>query len=149
MDPIEFPPDFAEFLKSLNANEVEYLLVGGFAVAIHGYPRATADMDVWVAVASDNASRIVAALRQFGFDVPGLEPDLFLVPDQIIRMGVAPIRIEILTGIDGVEFDDCAARAIAYRVGDEQVPVIGLDDLKVNKTASGRNKDLDDLENLP
>ncbi len=149
MDEIESPPDFIEFLRSLNANGVDYLLVDGFAVAIHGYPRATADMDVWVALAHDNASRIVDALGQFGFDVPGLEPGLFLVPDQIIRMGVAPIRIEILTSIDGVQFDECAARAVTYTVGGQDVPVIGLGDLKVNKAASGRNKDLDDLENLP
>ena len=149
MDEIEFPPDFIEFLRSLNANGVDYLLVGGFAVAIHGYPRATADMDVWVATAQDNAQRIVSALRQFGFDVPGLEPDLFVIPDQIIRMGVAPIRIEILTSIDGVEFADCARRAVTHRIGEDRVPVIGLDDLKANKAASGRNKDLDDLDNLP
>ncbi len=149
MDEIEFPPDFIEFLRSLNANGVDYLLVGGFAVAIHGYPRATADMDVWVGTAKENAERIVAALRQFGFDVPGLDPDLFVVPDQIIRMGVAPIRIEILTSIDGVEFADCARRSVIHRIGEDHVPVIGLDDLKTNKAASGRNKDLDDLDNLP
>lgn len=149
MEPIEFPSDFIEFLRLLNANEVEYLLVGGFAVAIHGYPRATADIDVWVARDDDNARRIVAALRSFGFDVPSLTEELFLAPDRIVRMGVAPLRIELLTSIDGVEFDECAPRAIVQLVEDSPIPVIGLDDLKANKRASGRSKDLADLDNLP
>lgn len=149
MEPIEFPSDFIEFLRLLNANEVEYLLVGGFAVAIHGYPRATADIDVWVARYADNARRIVAALRSFGFDVPSLNEELFLDPDRIVRMGIAPLRIELLTSIDGVEFDDCAPRAIVQLVDGSPIPVIGLDDLKANKRASGRSKDLADLDNLP
>jgi nucleotidyltransferase DUF2204 len=149
MEPIEFPIDFTEFLKLLNAHEVEYLLVGGFAVAIHGYPRATADMDVWVARHADNARRIVAALREFGFDVPSLSEALFLDPDRIVRMGNAPIRIELLTSIDGVEFDECVHRAIVQMVDGSPIPVIGLDDLKANKRASGRSKDLADLDNLP
>ena len=149
MEPIEFPGDFSEFLKLLNASDVEYLLVGGFAVAIHGYPRATADMDVWVARGVDNARRIVTALREFGFDVPSLTPELFLDPDRIVRMGVAPLRIELLTSIDGVEFDDCVGRAVFQDVEGSPIPVIGLDDLKTNKRASGRSKDLADLDNLP
>ncbi len=149
MDPIEFPIDFTEFLKLLNANEVEYLLVGGFAVAIHGYPRATADMDVWVARHRDNARRIVTTLREFGFDVPSLNEELFLRPDQIVRMGNPPIRIELLTSIDGVDFDECVHRAIVQMVDGSPISVIGLDDLKVNKRASGRSKDLADLDNLP
>ena len=149
MEPIEFPSDFTEFLKLLNENAVEYLLVGGFAVAIHGYPRATADMDVWVARDAANGERIVSALREFGFDLPMLTADLFQEPDRVVRMGNAPIRIELLTSIDGVDFDDCVSRAIVQMIDGESVRVIGLDDLKVNKRASGRNKDLADLENLP
>ena len=149
MEVIEFPSDFSEFLRLLNVHDVEYLLVGGFAVALHGYPRATADIDVWVARRADNATRIVAALRDFGFDVPSLTDDLFLDPERIVRMGVAPLRIEILTSIDGVDFDDCVKRSIARMVGGCPIPVIGLEDLKTNKRASGRNKDLADLENLP
>ena len=149
MEPIEFPSDFIEFLRLLNANAVEYLLVGGFAVAIHGYPRATADIDVWVARHEANADRIVAALTEFGFEVPALTSALFVEPDTIVRMGNAPMRIELMTSIDGVEFGDCAKRAIVHAVDSTPIPVIGLDDLKVNKRASGRNKDLDDLDNLP
>ena len=149
MEPIEFPSDFIEFLKLLNANAVEYLLVGGLAVAIHGYPRATADMDVWVARNESNADRIVTALREFGFDVPALNRSLFVEPDTIVRMGNAPMRIELMTTIEGVEFDECINRAIIYRIDDAPVQVIGLADLKANKQATGRSKDLDDLSNLP
>ena len=149
MEQIEFPQDFSEFLKLLNDHRVEYLLVGGFAVAIHGYPRATADMDVWVARNRANAERIVSCLREFGFDMPDLVPELFEDPDRIIRMGEAPLRIEILMDLDGVAFDDCYSRADEQIVNGSPVPVISLNDLKVNKRASGRSKDHDDLENLP
>lgn len=149
MAKIEFPQDFSEFLKLLNDHHVEYLLVGGLAVAIHGYPRATADMDVWVARNRTNAERIVACLREFGFDMPDLTPELFEDPERIIRMGEAPLRIEILMDIDGVTFDECVVRAESQNVDGTLVPVISLNDLKENKRASGRAKDLDDLENLP
>ena len=149
MEQIEFPQDFSEFLKLLNAHHVEYLLIGGFAVAIHGYPRATADMDVWVAQNRTNAERIVDCLREFGFDTPDLVPELFDDPDRIIRMGEAPLRIEILTSIDGVNFDDCYSRSHQQIVDGSTVPVISLNDLKANKRASGRSKDQNDLENLP
>lgn len=149
MEPIEFPQDFSEFLKLLNAHSVEYLLIGGFAVAMYGYPRATADMDVWIARRRDNVERLVACLREFGFDTPELRAELFDDPDRIIRMGEAPLRIEILTTIDGVEFDDCVGRAESQTVDGASIPVISLADLKTNKRASGRAKDLDDLENLP
>lgn len=133
----------------LNAWDVDYLLVGGYAVAIHGYPRATADIGVWVARREANARRMVAALREFGFDVPTLTEDLFVEPDRIVSMGVAPMRIELLTDIDGVEFEPCRERAVVVEIDWTNVPVIGLDDLKVNKRASGRAKDLADLEQLP
>lgn len=148
MEQIEFPQDFSEFLKLLNAHHVEYLLIGGFAVAMHGYPRATADMDVWVARRRSNAERLVTCLREFGFDSPSLTPELFDTPDRIVRVGEAPIRIEILTEIDGVDFDECVSRSVMREVDGESIPVISLDDLKINKRASGRPKDLDDLEHL-
>ena len=149
MEQIEFPPDFSEFLKSLTDHGVEFLLVGGFAVALHGYPRATADMDVWIARRHDNAVRVVAALRAFGFDLPDLSPEIFEEPDRVVRMGQAPLRIEILTDIDGVKFEECASRSDLTTIDGTQVPVISLPDLKTNKLACGRAKDLDDLENLP
>src|SRR5713226_4687721 len=104
---LELPPDFKEFLKLLRAHGVEYLLIGGYAVGYHGYPRATDDIDVWVAIAPDNANRVVEALREFGFDVPELSAGLFLQDNQIVRMGIEPLRIEVLTTISGVEFGKC------------------------------------------
>ena len=149
MEQIEFPQDFSEFLKLLNDHSVEYLLVGGFAVAIHGYPRATFDMDVWVSRSLVNAEKIVNCLRAFGFDLPNLGVEIFMKEDQVVRMGNAPVRIEILTDIDGVIFSECVQRARTETIGGHQVPVISLDDLKTNKRASGRHKDIADLDNLP
>ncbi|MBL8139996.1 MAG: hypothetical protein JNM38_02710 [Acidobacteria bacterium] len=136
-------------MRLLNANRVEYLLVGGYAVGLHGYPRATVDLDVWVGATPGNAQRVLASLREFGFDLPALESRLFTDPRSIVRLGVAPFRIEVMTSIDGVEFEACRARAVEFEVDDVRVPVISLADLKVNKRAAGRHKDLADLENLP
>jgi predicted nucleotidyltransferase len=149
MDTINLPQDFKEFLKLLNAHRVKYLLIGGYAVAYHGYPRATADMDVWVEVEPANADKIVVVLKEFGFDLPELSAELFLVPEKIIRMGEPPIRIEIVTSISGVTFEDCYASRVIDELDGIPVSLIGLADLKGNKRASGRFKDLDDLENLP
>jgi len=143
------PPDFREFLQSLNARGVEYLLIGGYAVSFHGYPRATADIDVWVAMSPENAAKVVAALRDFGFDVPSLEEELFLIPDSIIRMGVKPFLIEVTTTISGVEFDECYEARVQAEIEGLSVPIINAAHLKINKAASGRLKDLADLENLP
>ena len=149
MDAPLLTDDFKEFLRLLNANRVDYLLVGGYAVGLHGYPRATVDLDVWVRATGDNAERVLRALREFGFDLPELEPTLFTDPRSIVRFGVPPFRIEVMTAIDGVEFEACRARAIEFDLDDVRVPVISLADLKVNKRAAGRRKDLADLENLP
>jgi hypothetical protein len=149
MDPRRLTADFKEFLQSLNARGVEYLVIGGHAVAFHGYPRATADLDVWIAISRENADRIVAALQDFGFSVPDLDCQLFLRADRVIRMGIAPNRIEIQTGIDGVKFNDCYLRRVEGKLEDITVNFISLLDLKINKRASGRNKDLADLDNLP
>jgi hypothetical protein len=102
------PRDFKEFLKSLNSNHVEYLLmIGGYAVGIHGYIRATNDLDIRVNINPENATRIGNALHQFGFAEEVLTPELFLTRNNVIRMGVPPMRIEILTSISGVEFESC------------------------------------------
>jgi len=149
MGTIRLPPDFREFLQLLNAHQVEYLLVGGYAVGYHGYPRATVDMDIWIRRGAANAEKMVLLLREFGFDVPNLSKDLFLREDQIVRMGVPPIRLEIFTSIPGVQFDDCYGSRIVDELGGIMVNLINLENLKANKRASGRNKDLNDLENLP
>jgi predicted nucleotidyltransferase len=149
MATVRLPHDFKEFLKLLNDNGVRYLLVGGYAVAYHGYPRATADMDIWIEVDPSNASKLVDALKEFGFNSPDLSVDLFLEKEKVVRMGVPPIRIEILTSISGVTFEECFPSRITDELDGIEVNLISLPHLKANKEASGRHKDLDDLENLP
>jgi hypothetical protein len=146
---IVLPPDFKEFLKLLNEHDVRYLLIGGYAVGYHGYARATEDMDIWVAVHPENAHKIVNVLKDFGFDSPDLTAALFLQEDKIIRMGLAPIRLEITTSISGVVFDECYANRILDEIDGIAVSLIDLQNLKKNKKASGRAKDLADLEKLP
>jgi hypothetical protein len=143
------PRDFKEFLKSFNSNAVEYLLIGGYAVGVHGHVRATNDLDVWVGISRQNALNIERALRQFGFAAAGVTLDLFLTSNNVVRMGVPPIRIEILTSISGVEFDACYAEREMIPIEDIVIPVISLVRLRENKMASGRAKDLADLESLP
>jgi hypothetical protein len=150
MATMRLPDDFSEFLRLLTVHEVEYLLVGGYAVAVHGYPRATADLDVWVAPTRTNAERLVTVLRTFGFDQPEITPDLFLDPERLIRMGLPPMRLEVLTSISGdVPFDEASERAEIIVIDDIEVPVLSLADLRRNKAAAGRAKDLADLEALP
>jgi len=149
MAMIHLPPDFKEFLKLLNAHQVEYLLIGGYAVGYHGYPRATVDMDIWIAMHPDNADRIVAVLKEFGFDPPELSPDMFLKEWQIIRLGVPPVRIEIATTISGVNFSECYTERVTDLLDGVEVNLISLKHIKANKKASGRHQDLADLEKLP
>jgi len=132
----------------LNAHHVEYLLIGGYAVNYYGYPRATADMDIWIAVHPTNADRVVAALKDFGFDVPDLSAELFLQEWQIIRLGVPPVRIEISTTVSGVDFSACYADRVEDTLDGVPVNLISLDHLKRNKKAAGRHQDLADLEHL-
>jgi len=149
MDMIHLPQDFKELLKLLNANSVEYLLIGGYAVAYYGYPRATADMDIWIAMNPDNSKKMVEVLKEFGFDIRELSPELFLKDWQIIRMGVPPVRIEISTTISGVNFDECYAERVEDTLDGVKVKLISLKHLKLNKKAAGRYQDFSDLENLP
>ena len=146
---IRLPPDFREFLRLLNSHRVEYLLIGGYAVGYYGYPRPTGDMDVWIAVSSQNATRVVAALVEFGFRAQDVPVALFAEPGKIVRMGIPPMRLEIVTTISGVEFATCYPRRCSVVIDGVTVNIIGLDDLKTNKKASGRHKDLNDLEQLP
>ena len=143
------PPDFKEFLKLLNTHKVKYLLIGGYAVGYHGYPRATNDIDIWIAVSPVNATRIIEALKEFGFHSSVLQEALLLQEGKMVRMGFPPVRIELLTRISGVTFEECYADRIVDQIDDIEVSLINLPHLKQNKRASGRHKDLDDLENLP
>lgn len=143
------PDDFRDFLKLGNRKRVKYLLIGGYAVGHYGYPRATGDMDIWIERSPENAAKMVAVLIAFGFDVPELSANLFLEEGKIIRMGVPPIRLEILNEISGVTFAKCYPHRVRVKLDGIKVDVISLKDLKTNKAAAGRLKDLDDLEHLP
>ena len=140
--------DFKEFIELLNDNGVRYLVVGGYAVALHGYPRYTKDIDIWIDMTPENAARMMAALEQFGFGEVGLRQEDFLEPDIIIQLGYPPARIDILTTIPGVEFDACFDHRVVVEVDGVEVNFIDLENLKKSKRASGRHQDLADLEHL-
>ena len=140
--------DFKEFIQSLNDNHVHYLVVGGYAVALHGYPRYTKDMDIWIEMTLENARNMVKAIDQFGFASLGLKENDFLVEDQIIQLGYAPNRIDIICSLPGVEFKDCYIKLIQVELDGIMVNFINLENLIKNKKASGRLQDLADLENL-
>jgi len=141
--------DFKEFVELLNACGAEYLVVGGYAMAAHGRPRQTGYLDIWLKCDIDNARRVMSALNEFDFGGLGLSELDFCSPDQVVQLGYPPFRIDLLTGIDGVSFDAAWKERLEYASGDLTIPFIGLDALKQNKRASGRPRDLDDLDNLP
>ena len=143
---IRLQADLKEFLSLLASNRVEYLLIGGYAVGYYGYPRPTGDMDIWIATNPQNARRVVRTLSEFGFSA---SPEKFLEENSVVRMGVPPFRLEILTTIDGVDFPQCYAARNTVVIDDVEVNLIDLHHLRLNKEASGRLKDLSDLENLP
>jgi hypothetical protein len=144
----ELAQDFKEFLNLLRVNQVEYLLIGAYAVGYHGYPRATQGLDVWIASTPQNATRLVAVLHKFGFGMAEVTPEFVLRPNNIIRMGREPVRIEILNWASGVDFDECYRERVVDEIDGVEVSLIGLDQLKKNKKAAGRLKDLADLEEL-
>jgi Nucleotidyl transferase of unknown function (DUF2204) len=139
--------DFKEFAGLLNARGVDYLVVGGYALAAHGHPRYTGDIDFWVRPSADNLQRLLEALSDFGFASLGLSARDFDA-DNVIQLGQPPRRIDLLTQIDGVEFDDCFARRETVDISGLRMNIIGLADFKTNKRATGRLKDLADLESL-
>jgi hypothetical protein len=145
---LALPSDFKEFLRLLRAERVEYLLVGGWAVIYYGYARLTNDFDIWIAVSPENAGRVVRTLRKFGFDVPP-PADIFLQENKILRFGSEPDFIEIMTSVSGVRFEDCYRERLETSLDNEPVNLISLKNLRTNKLAAGRLKDLADLEELP
>jgi hypothetical protein len=149
MATIQLPIEFKEFLQLLNSNGVEYLLVGGFSVGYYGYPRATGDIDVWINTSKENAANVTKALVEFGFDEANVNPQSFRRKNKVFRMGVPPLQIDILTDVSGVAFKACYKKRVIAEIDGIQVSVISLVHLKQNKRASGRHKDLDDLEHLP
>ena len=140
--------DFKEFIQSLNENNVRYLVIGGYAVAFHGHPRYTKDIDFWIGMSKENAINMVKALEKFGFTSLGLKEDDFTTPDQIIQLGYPPERIDIITTPPGVDFDTCYANRVQAEIDGVLVNFIDLENLKRNKKASGRHQDLADVENL-
>ncbi len=140
--------DFREFIALLRKNDVRYLIVGGYAVAFHGHPRYTKDLDVWIWMDQHNAQRLLTALNEFGFHSLDLQPEDFCIPGYVIQLGYPPSRIDLLTAIDGIVFEDCYADRIEIEVEGTIVNFIDLENLKKNKKASGRHQDLADLENL-
>jgi len=149
MGTIELPPDLSEFLRLLSSHGVEYLLVGGYAVGLHGYPRTTGDMDVWVNPTPENASKLVNALVDFGYAASNLSPAPFTNPAKIVRLGVPPVCIDLIMSISGADFASSYARRKLDDSAGVPVSLISLDDLKANKRAAGRPKDIDDLNYLP
>jgi|SRR6185369_14079897 len=140
--------DFKEFIKSLNDNDVRYLIVGGYAVAIHGHPRYTKDIDIWIELSPENASRMIKAIEQFGFGSLGLTEDDFLKIGQVVQLGYPPNRIDLINSLSGVEFETCYESRVQVIIDDLSIGFIDLHNLKINKKASGRLQDLADVENL-
>ena len=146
---IKLHPDFKEFIKLLNKHEVKYLIIGGYAVAMHGYVRATGDLDLWVKISEDNASKIIGVLKEFGFGNLKLTKDDFLKENIVIQFGYPPFRIDILTGPEGLEFDSCYSKKIVQKTNDNiEFSFIDKDSLIINKRMVGRSIDLNDIENL-
>jgi hypothetical protein len=140
--------DYSEMLRCFADANVEFLLVGAFAMAAHGHVRATIDMDVWVAPSTENAGRVLRALRQFGAPLHDLSAEDLQRDDTVFQIGVAPRRIDILTGLTGLRFDEACKRAVTADLGDTRVRVPCLADLIRNKRATGRPRDLLDAELL-
>ena len=145
----ELHPDFKDFLRCLLDRRVEFLLIGGYAVSVHGFDRYTGDIDVWIERSEENAARTVAALQDFGFWSADFSVDLFLDEGRMAHIGREPVKIEILNAVSGLEYAEARPRAMTVTIDGLEVPVISLADLRTNKAASGRPKDLADLDNLP
>lgn len=140
--------DFVEFIECCVAREVRFLIVGGYALAAHGHPRATKDLDVWILLERSNAERLVAALDDFGMQSVGLEPEDFLEPEIVVQLGYPPVRIDLITSATGVDFDECWENRVMVGVGRVEAGFISEADLIINKRASARPQDLVDVEIL-
>lgn len=140
--------DFKEFIKLLNDNQVKYLIVGGYAVGFHGYPRYTKDLDIWILVSEENAENILKALHQFGFSGVGLIKEDFLKTDEFIQLGYPPNRIDIVMSCDGIDFKNCYELKKTVEIDGIVIDFIDLESLKKNKKSTGRLQDLADLDNL-
>lgn len=140
--------DYREFLESLNAHEVHYLVIGGYAVGHYGHPRYTKDMDIWLWMNKTNAERTVKALERFGFGSLGLKAEDFLSKDDVIQLGFEPDRIDLITSLESVSFEECFQRRQMVSWRGTNINVIGLEDLIRSKQSTGRLQDLADVEQL-
>ncbi|HBX76563.1 MAG TPA: hypothetical protein DEG43_02860 [Acidimicrobiaceae bacterium] len=140
--------DFVEFIECCARRDVRYLVVGGYAVAAHGHPRATKDLDIWVLIDPTNAERLILALNDFGMSSVGLRAADFLEPEVVVQLGYAPIRIDLLTTISGITFDECWPKRVMIDVGGVEAGFISVEDLIANKRAAGRPQDLVDADLL-
>jgi hypothetical protein len=145
---VSINPDFRDLFAALNDAGADYLLVGGYALAVHAAPRFTKDLDVWVEPSPANAVRVMAALRAFGAPLDALTEADFTMADIVFQMGLPPNRIDIVTGIDGVAFNEAWPARVSTTYGDQNVPVIGRTHLVVNKRATGRPQDALDADLL-
>lgn len=145
---LELNEDFRDLLRLLNSKNVRYLLIGGYAVVVHGHPRLTHDLDIVIAADTENVSKCIEALREFGFGGPNLKPQVFAEPKSVVRMGVAPVKIEILNYLEGVDFDAAYRRRERRPAEDIEFDVISLEDLISNKRAVGRDQDILDVKKL-
>ena len=141
-------PDYRDMLSALSAEGAEFLVVGAYAMAVHGVPRATGDIDLWVRASRENAARVLRALARFGAPAGELTLDDLAREGTVFQVGVAPRRIDILTHVDGLTFGDAWAHREAHTVGELSVPVLSREDLIRNKRATGRLRDLADAERL-
>ena len=144
-----FHKDYKEFIQLFIKNEVKYLVVGGHAVIANGYSRLTSDLDLFYKLDINNVNAILLSIREFGLGSLGIKPDDLMEPGAINQLGVTPVRIDLVNDIDGVDFDACYENKLVKEVYGMQVNFLSYDDLIKNKKASGRNKDLNDIENLP
>lgn len=140
--------NYLDMLKCLNKAGVDYIMVGGWAVNLHGYVRATIDLDIWILADQENARKVYAALGEFGAPLAGVSPSDFAADGTIFQIGVAPCRIDVINKIDGVKYAEASSRAIEKTIEGVPVRIISLEDLIANKRASGRTKDLADAEIL-
>ena len=140
--------DYIDMLKCLNKASVDYILVGGWAVNMYGYIRATVDLDIWILADADNAKKVYSAVAEFGAPVSEMKPEEFAEYGMIFQIGVAPCRVDIISKISGVSYADAVTRAVPKTIDGIPVRIIALEDLIANKKASGRTKDLADVEVL-
>lgn len=145
---MELGPDLSAFVASLIANEVEFMIVGGYAVGAHGQPRATGDLDAWILVSPENSLKVVNTIKDFGFASLDLKPGDFQHPDIVVQLGYPPNRIDILTSIDGVDFAQAWPNRVLMPLGEHEVAFIGRTDLIAKKLAAGRPRDLADAAAL-